>query len=253
MTTTSFEEKPFTYSVVYGCTRFIIGEMSRWLKRADEFAFHPLLLPMMFAEIERLRLLEPLERKGGELSLRILDMENRLQDEEGSRKTSHMGDGSSFSLTKRDCDAIRLWLSTSDLKDGMKSLLLQLEAMRRHLNNVKNNFGPSSVGLSTNRFNQECSKYMDLRMEEIMAEFQSRLQGCESQLGAMTLATQMVRNHLFSTLYPSLYDSGTIVMNLSVLFSDDVDDSSLKNGHHPIPAYPAKAFNTSHYALKINS
>lgn len=194
MTTTPFDKKPFTYSVVYGCTTTIINKMSGWLRRTDEFAFHPLLLPMMFAEIERLRLLEPLERKGGELSLRILDMENRLQDDGVDRELKDKANDSSFSLTKRDCDAIRLWLSASDLKDGMKSLLPQLEAIRERLADIQPSLSFNALGMRIDRWNEECSQLMDLRLKEMIAEFQSRLEGCESQLGAMTLATQMVCN-----------------------------------------------------------
>lgn len=150
---------------------------------------------MMFAEIERLRLIEPLERKGGDLSRRILDMENRLKDEGGDRNTNEMDDGSSFSLTKRDCDAVNLWLSTSDLKDGMKSLMTQLEGIGKHLAELQQGSDASPFGLKIIESNRECSELMDLRLRDMMAELQSRLQGCESQLGAMTLATQMVCNH----------------------------------------------------------
>lgn len=208
MTTTSFDKKPLIYSVVYGCTSEVLEDfLARWLNRTDEFAFHPLLMPMMFAEIERLRLIEPLEDMGVDISRRILEMENRLRDDgsvperdkiaggDGNRKNTQTRggqEGTSPSLTEKDCQAIKLWLETSALKDSMKNFLLQLGAMKKHLLKIEQNLGSLPAKTNIDRSNQLCSEYMDERLREIMEEIQSRLQGCETQLGAMMLAIQMV-------------------------------------------------------------
>ncbi|KAK6844527.1 hypothetical protein PG995_014637 [Apiospora arundinis] len=78
MSVTTFPDIPLIIGVMYGCTDVIMEDASLYLKTFKRSALHPLMLPMMFVEIERKRLIEALRIEMSRLSQRILEMELRL-------------------------------------------------------------------------------------------------------------------------------------------------------------------------------
>lgn len=194
MSVTTFPDKHITFAVMYGCTNSMmknaVSSLEGFRTESNLYIFHPLILPMVFAELERKRLLNVLERKSSELSQRILDVENGLkQDEQSTERSEH----SRVTLAERDCETTRLWISVSKLKNGLKSLKTQLSSMRAHCNCLSQPALQDQVGKTREyRTEPESGERMQARMQEIMDEFDTKIGQCDSVLGGTSLAAQIV-------------------------------------------------------------
>ncbi|KAG8158259.1 hypothetical protein KVR01_012020 [Diaporthe batatas] len=195
LSTTHFLDKPLTLAVMYGCTEEIIDERAWWLERCAKSAFHPLVLPMIFADIERSRFLDAIDLKATELEARILELESRVKKETTKEPTKEEtnADGRK-TMTERDCNAIQLCRSMTSLKNGLVSLATELQSMRNHLQELPKfarNREPDIPGWR--RDLDDDGTHIDAKLKAIMDELQSKRRTCEGFLGAMTMATQMVR------------------------------------------------------------
>lgn len=192
LSTTSFTEKPITLAVMYGCNDNIMEDTEIWMRRCKASVFHPLILPMIFAEHERKRLFNAIDEKSTELAARILELKKRVKKEVDQDEEK----GDKQTMTQRDCEAIDLWRSLSALKNGLESLHGELGSMKEHLhalrkappNNVTDTLGFPEIAPQT-----RLEVDIDTRLKDMMAEFRSKIRSCEGLLGSMTLATQMVR------------------------------------------------------------
>lgn len=201
LSATCFTATPITYGVLYGCNTDIMNRVTNWLKRCKKLAFHPLILPMVFVELERKRLLNAMESKSSELDQRILDMEHRLQTDkaakqENNKKSFPKKDGKVPTMTDRDCETIRMSLAMSDFKNGLEGLLTQILSMRNHLGKPSDKFTLEDEAEERERNSRDshaCGVEIDIRLKDITAELQSKLRSCNGRLEAITLATQMVQ------------------------------------------------------------
>lgn len=204
LSATSFTNKPITFAVMYGCTDEIMKSTEIWLKRCQASVFHPLVLPMIFAEHERKRLFNAIDQKSTELGKRILELKTRVKKKETKKeveKEATDGDGRQ-TMTQRDCEAIDLWRSMSALKNGLETLHGELGSMRDHLHVLQESQQhkvPDSSSRQESAPHVGPEVHIDARLKEMMAEFRSKIRSCEGLLGSMTLATQMVRP--FSATY----------------------------------------------------
>lgn len=198
LSATSFTDVPITLAVMYGCTEKVMKDTTTWLKRCEQHLFHPFVLPMIFAEHERRRLFNSMDEKSTKLGTRILELKNRVQKDVGkdAKKDTDKDAGKGQikqTMTQRDCDAIDLWRSMSSLKNGLESFHTELGSMRDHLHSVSELLPKHDAGSeSLQTICDGPEIYIDARLREMMAEFRSKIRSCESLLGSMTLATQMV-------------------------------------------------------------
>lgn len=194
LSTTCFTTIPVTYGVFYGCDKVIMRLIKSWLKMCGDSCFHPLILPMVFIELERKRLLDAGENKGSHLHQRVLDMEirSKRQTKSGNKEESPA------SVSVRDSETIQMLLSMNELKNGLEGLLIQLSSIRDHLGK------PSEIVLESGSEDGSdvgiCGMNIDLRLKEIMSELQSKLRSYKGLLDTMALATQMVRTLFFENL-----------------------------------------------------
>lgn len=246
LSTTSFTDKPITFAVVYGCTDNIIEDTEIWLKRCKGSVFHPLILPMVFAEHERKRLFNAIDQKSTELGERILELKKRVK--KGNKKEVEQEEaesGGRQTMTQRDCEAIDLWRSMSTLKNGLESLHGELGSMRDHLHALQKS-QPKNVPDSSSRQGLAPRAgpevYIDARLKEMMAEFRSKIRSCEGLLGSMTLATQMVRSsaqslnptncsHLYLIIHQewNYYTRRDAQVNFSIATATRMDGSQMKH------------------------
>lgn len=161
-----------------------------WLKHCGESVFDPMVLPMIFVELERKRLLVAAATKGSSLHQRVLDMEKRSK-RQGQKSAEKENQSSEVSTA--DSETIHMLLSMNNLKNGLEGLLEQLSAMRSHLGK------PSDIILESkledHMMDNTCRVNIDLRLKEIMTELRSKVRGYDGLLGTLTLATQMVCAH----------------------------------------------------------
>lgn len=65
---------------MYGCTDAIMKDTETWLIRCHASVFHPLVLPMIFAEHERKRFLNEIDRISTELEYRMREPRHRYDE-----------------------------------------------------------------------------------------------------------------------------------------------------------------------------
>ncbi|KUI60135.1 hypothetical protein VP1G_07376 [Cytospora mali] len=193
LSATCFKDKPLRFAVMYGCTNEQIEKIKTGLRQQKQSAFHPLILPMVFLQLERQRIINSFERKSSSLLQKVLVLKNRVTSGDGDTTTR---DGArSPTMTERDCEAIQLWLDMSSLKSGFKSLLEQLASMKGHLEEVSDPQSKSGAdGQEINDREEHDGIYIGLRLNEMMVELKSKIRRCETLLGGMTMTTQMVNS-----------------------------------------------------------
>lgn len=193
MSVTVFPEKRMTFAVMYGCTKSTMKNVGSYLKRlktqSNLSIFHPLILPMVFTELERKRLLNVLERKTSELGQRILVMQNRLKEDE-QKTTSHQDSG--VTLAAREMGTTELWRSVSAMKNGLASLKTQLVSMNAHCSNLSQTSLKEGIETDECRTERESGGRIQVRIQDIIDEFDSKIRHCDNLLGGTELATQMV-------------------------------------------------------------
>ncbi|KAJ0116781.1 uncharacterized protein J7T55_009932 [Diaporthe amygdali] len=221
LSTTCFTDKPLIFAVMYGCTEDIMEDTELWLDRCKSFAFHPLVLPMIFVEHERKRLFNAIDDRSTELEERILELETRV-NKEAKKEVDQQAkkEEARQTMTQRDCEAIQLWRSMSSLKNGLGSLYMELESMRDHLKTLpRSPPKPDRESGSDQETDQGAGMYIDTKLKEMMAEFRSKTRKCEGLLGAMTLATQMEWNY---------YTRRDAQVNFSIATATKMDSSQMK-------------------------
>lgn len=174
-------------AAMYGCTPKIMRRVGEWLNLWQDASLHPLLLPMIFMELERKRLLDIFSLQETQVKQKILDMENRIRVD--ARMKVNVGAGV-VEMAQSDFDSTNLWLSISKLKNGLESLKTQLEVMARHSRMLSNTVFTEPEG--EHKIQRESGVKIAARLEEIIAEFEGKVRTCEGLFGGLTLSMQMV-------------------------------------------------------------
>lgn len=171
-----------------------MDDTKTWLERCEESAFHPLVLPMIFAEHERKRLFNAIDEKSTELEERILELEKRVNTDNKKAVKNHAEKGQGRqTMTQRDCEAINLWRSMSSLKNGLEGLHTELGSMREELHAMPKSLPSHDPEFKDSQgIGRTAGVHIDAKLREMMAEFRSKIRSCEGLLGSMTMATQMV-------------------------------------------------------------
>ncbi|KAI0913781.1 hypothetical protein F4823DRAFT_621977 [Ustulina deusta] len=192
-------EKPMIFAVFYGCTQEARENIGGWFKFAKASAFDPFLLPMIYAERERERLLNKIDTKGGALRKRIIDMESRLRLDE-PRKSIQSSDSekesSNRSITQRECEAVNLWVEVSSLKNGLESLKTELTSMLEISKKPLENNIPGHDTQSFEILGKHPRDSIQARIHDMIVEIDSITRRNRSLLVGMSLATQTESNYL---------------------------------------------------------
>lgn len=202
MSITCFPETHTTIAVMYGCTDGVVDYTRIFLNRLKSAngmaAFHPLMLPMIFAELERKRLLNSLEEMNTGPEQRILAVEKSLREDEMSKRTTETPDSA---VTARDCETTRMWAQTSSLKNGLESFKAQLLSMSDHCHKLSQaNLWHGDENTGHQCMDQDVDDRIKGRLKEMVEELNTKVRHCEGILGATVLARQLVNLPNKSTL-----------------------------------------------------
>lgn len=198
ISTTSFTDVALTFTVIYGCTEKVMEDTKGWIQRCEAAAFHPLMLPMIFAEHERKRFIQAIDKRSTDLDERVIELKKRLKPDtrEELRECTEKVQ-TRRTLSERDCEAMDLWRSLSSLKNGLECLYTELGSMADHVVGMSKSMPkhePDSEAF--HRVNQGPEVHIEARLKEMRAELLGKARGCESLLGGLKLAAQMVRSLL---------------------------------------------------------
>ncbi|KAE8448391.1 hypothetical protein EG329_009635 [Mollisiaceae sp. DMI_Dod_QoI] len=123
LTVTYFPHCGLTFAILFGSPLSVEVEIVKRLSSAMAEATHPLLLPGIFAEIERSRHVNVVEATIDELETRIFELDFQ-SDIEGM---------SNFEREKRNQDKRSAWLDTTYLRNGLVNWNTQLSKMSAHV------------------------------------------------------------------------------------------------------------------------
>jgi len=232
MSVTCFPQASLTFAMLYGCTKDVVEDVSEFLEMSKKWGtahHHPLILPMIFAELERRRLLEQLGLRQGQLSQRIMDLKNQLREEHtdvmdndvdglrtklnnasngqgwfvfwrgsmNSRRRSHSSDSDKpTSFGVNECEAAEVWIQVSKLKNGLQSFRAQLKGLLEHSKELSKTLLASQPQASGGAYiSSEMAKTgqrAEARIERMVTELECEIRNSESILNGMVMATQVV-------------------------------------------------------------
>ncbi|KAH8756365.1 hypothetical protein F5883DRAFT_468726 [Diaporthe sp. PMI_573] len=223
LSSTFCPSRNYTYCVVYGCSEPNRATIMTTLEKCDLQTYHPLILPLVFAEIERKRHFKMTDRIRSKLLTRALNV-SRNRHGSGSNHDENVAE-----TTAADTDGtLRLWLEMSHLKNGLESWRKQLEKITRHAEALSRaDLAPDEWGsrpssessestpVTTELFipdgfdklknglsdedGREKSKTMPrimARLEELREEYDEKIRSCGTIVDGMILATQMEWNEI---------------------------------------------------------
>jgi hypothetical protein len=152
LTATYFPHCCLTYAILFGCPLSVEEEIVKRLSFATAEAAHPLLMPGIFAEIERSRHVHVVEATIDELETRIFELD--FQSDRESMPPS--------AVEKRNQEKRSAWLDTTYLRNALVSWNTQLAKMSDHTDELKStlfkpNRSEKTVRNTRNRFENDSS------------------------------------------------------------------------------------------------
>lgn len=212
LTATHFPHRGLTFAIIFGCPLSIEAEVIQRLSKAGRGSSHPLVLPGIFAEMERSRHIAVVEKMIDQLESRIYEL-----DFEGSG-TSSWGAKEREQIHR---DKREDFLDTSYLKNGLISWRNQLHKMAKYGNNFDlqktqernhvatpqesrnlsnelsmqnrdtSQYGAPKMSEKSHQLHKTNRKILD-RLEHIIEEYDDKIRDCTMRLDGMAMATQWV-------------------------------------------------------------
>lgn len=187
------------------------------LQKLDISTYHPLVLPLLFAENERRRHFKMADRLCDKLLTRALNISTNRHEPVANCG----GEGNQPGAADTD-GTLRLWLEMSHLKNGLESWRKQLDKIIPHAetlfhgNIISNDLGSITSSESTpvnmhlsimdsfeklkdQLSEEDCDERekslfrIKVRLEEIKEEYDEKIRSCGTIVDGMILATHMVR------------------------------------------------------------
>jgi hypothetical protein len=190
LTATYFPHCGLTFVVVFGCSLSIEEEILKRLSFAMAEVAHPLLMPGIFAEIERSRQVHIVEATIDELETRILQLDFQSSDAEGMPESE---------AEKRNQEKRTAWLDTTYLRNALISWNTQLAKICQDVDRLSSDVfkltslkSPSANCKMENLVNDtpRCSKVNDLALNN-----RSEITGSTGDGGASHIHHEMDLEH----------------------------------------------------------
>ncbi|KUI62347.1 hypothetical protein VP1G_09484 [Cytospora mali] len=216
LTATHFMQSRLTFGILFGCTEETEREAVNRISKAKEQSFHPLLLPGIFAELERERMVEVVESSIDQIEEAIFEMNIGASSIMESAKPS---DDTSYPGGPRAARKA-VWLNTTFLRNRLQTWKTQMLKMVEHVEEISamiqsdaNNDGSDandedvvnedgSESSKVDPFEEEPSNSnpnTDLlrignlikdRLRALIEEFEEMMEDCTMRVDGMAMATQ---------------------------------------------------------------
>jgi hypothetical protein len=205
LTVTHFPRRRLTFGIFFGCTVATEKQVFNRIIRAKENAFHPLVLPGIFAELERARMVEVVEDTVDEIEGAIFELNSGTTVRENRNTARTDGRPSGIRFDRR-----RVWLNTTFLRSRLQIWKTQLEKLVQNVDELSSSdyssrsmllsdFGlingleqPQYVRVHDAQLKRTGFLIKD-RLEGIIDEYQEKIEECSMRVDGMAIATQWVR------------------------------------------------------------
>ena len=203
-TATFFPHCGLTFGILFGCPFSIEQQIVNRLSYATTDVAHPLLIPGIFAELERTRQVHIIESAIDEVETRILTVDSSPEEM----------DAMSTSMKEAENRAKRAqWLDTTYLRNQLVNWNTQLKKLASHTDELSDKVfrqqepdesrtckqeevGDSKReergGASREHLRRVGVKIRD-RVQEIIDEYDAKIRDCTMRVDGMAMATQWVR------------------------------------------------------------
>lgn len=203
-TATFFPHCGLTFGILFGCPFSIEKQIVNRLRYAAKDVGHPLLIPGIFAELERIRQVHVVESVIDDIETRILSVDS--SPEEMDAKPTSMKEAENRAKRTQ-------WLDTTYLRNQLVSWNTQLKKLASHADELSDMLftEQESADMSSRESEsgdelkeEECIdvsrahlrrvnvKIRD-RVQEIVDEYDAKIRDCTMRVDGMAMATQWVR------------------------------------------------------------
>ncbi|KAI0593983.1 hypothetical protein F4775DRAFT_575663 [Biscogniauxia sp. FL1348] len=187
--------KKRTLAVLYGCCDRSRDKFITRLSTWGFLTYHPLVLPTIFAEVER-------DRHFDVLAPMISELVNRVRTIGGADAEFSPNQPSQKANSSEN--SIELWLEVSWLKIGLESWRQQIENMISHCDTLKQpafdtqNQGVTSHGPKSDELSdmEDAGTLIRKRLLELQGEYNEKIRTCATVVDCMVLATQLEWNKM---------------------------------------------------------
>lgn len=209
-TATFFPHCGLTFGILFGCPFSIEKQIVNRLSYATKDVGHPLLIPGIFAELERTRQVHIIESAIDDVETRILTVDSSPEEM----------DAMPPSMKEADNRAKRAqWLDTTYLRNQLVNWNTQLKKLVSHTDELSemafNQQEPDDLsssetagadepkteerdGASKTHLRRVGVKIRD-RVQEIIDEYDAKIRDCTMRVDGMAMATQWVRSAISSS------------------------------------------------------
>lgn len=213
LSVTYFPESGTTKAVLYGCDDTTRDIFQKRLSLCNSSVYHPLTLPMIFADVERERTfnkVKPLVRTLVEKALSMSKAQTVSTLSMKSLQSNSTGSDQVKMRTETPEDLMQLWLKVSRLRGGLEVWKIQLQKMLSHCHKwtfedasstrvprpykdwTGNNQVPRRLGLEERQDLIDTGERIQLRLGELIGEYDEKIGECANIIDGMVLATQLV-------------------------------------------------------------
>jgi hypothetical protein len=202
LTVTYFPHSGLTFAILFGCTITTEKQVLSRIASAKENAFHPLVLPGIFAELERTRMVEVVETTIDDIEGAIFELDSGIASKETALERSDDGHPSGTRYVRRT-----VWLNTTFLRSRLQIWRTQLQKMVEHVDELSSaDFHFSSEFLRSRAEDQlereprgeddsqlkKTGGLMKDRLRALIEEYDEKVEECSMRVDGMTIATQWV-------------------------------------------------------------
>ncbi|WQF84115.1 Putative corA, transmembrane region [Colletotrichum destructivum] len=193
MSTTHIPDTNSTFAVVYGCNDEQMGDIERRIRKADGQFHHPLLIPGIFAELERTRLVEMAENLLDVFALRSERLNSASKADPWSPESDADG--------KRTQEHLNLCMGSRDLVSHISAVKRQMAKLLKEMSVVEREIESLRVDNMPREHMREpglvdTGTKMRTRVEDILIEYDDKIDDCNMMICNMSLAMQTVWNHI---------------------------------------------------------
>ncbi|KAK5637227.1 hypothetical protein RRF57_012939 [Xylaria bambusicola] len=187
-----------THALMYGCDAETTEVITKRLSSSDLSSLHPMVLVVLFAELERNKLDRLVRDKIGQLIQQIIGISD-------NNYALTLDDRSSPSLSPSLAMSIKDWIEMGELRNGLKAFKRKMHDMMEHidefqgelLNPERDNHGfATRLSPDTLLGLQETSVKMKERLKHLIDEFDELIEKCANIINGVGLASQLEWNQI---------------------------------------------------------
>ncbi|OTA87742.1 hypothetical protein M434DRAFT_15302 [Hypoxylon sp. CO27-5] len=187
---------------MYGCPGSVMTMVMSRLSNCGLSTFHPLTLPMIFADIERNRHMDMVDEYIRKLMQRVLNMDKVTQTSTFTSQTESPGFqdlGTSSFSSVGDYNTVLDWLEMNHIRSGLRTWQTQLKTLINHLPELEmiqyGKVGETEIENILTSLKIQGVRIKE-RLTQVINEYDEKVRECSTCIDGMTFSTQMEWNQI---------------------------------------------------------